>query len=164
MEEPVTPIEGYPGRVAAARMRAPDSQTLLLASVHAPVVKNYVFPTLEVTFHDLEARFGQERVVIGGDLNSARHADRVWPEGGHGPFWSSIDEGARAFVDCHFSRKRREVKTFFRAGTVNDFQDDHMFASRDIDARVMRCEVLGAIAARRWSDHAPVVMEIEFSP
>jgi len=88
----------YPGRVAIASSILGDLP-LLFASIHAPIIKNRVFPHLNNIFEEIESKENANSAVIGGDLNSARLAEKVWPGNGHGPFFERIDTGDR-WIDC----------------------------------------------------------------
>lgn len=69
---------GEPGRCVAARFGGrDDGAPLMFASLHAPTTPT-VFPGLERAVADLESRY-PERLIIGGDFNTARVADKRWP-------------------------------------------------------------------------------------
>jgi endonuclease/exonuclease/phosphatase family metal-dependent hydrolase len=91
-------IPRYPGRVAAAITHI-HGREIALASVHAPIIGGRVFPHLNFIFDELETALKNRATIIGGDLNSARLCEEVWPGYGHGPFFERIDRGP--FVDCH---------------------------------------------------------------
>ena len=148
----------YPGRVAVALAHVPSGKVFYVASIHAPIIKGRVFPHLSHIFDDIEAMFSEQPAIIGGDLNSARLAEEVWPEYGHGPFFERIDAGR--FFDCHRKFHSEEVQTIFRPGQIHPFQDDHLFVSADLADRVVACEVIHNDVTRKVSDHIPVVAEI----
>jgi endonuclease/exonuclease/phosphatase family metal-dependent hydrolase len=148
----------YPGRVAAASLSTGPWRGLHVASIHAPIIGGHVFPHLSHIFDDIEAAFANKPAVVGGDLNSARKAESVWPNSGHGPFFERMEAGE--LVDCHRKFHPEEVQTFFRLGTVNAFQEDHLFASKDVAEQVIECRVINNEITRRVSDHIPLVAEI----
>ena len=49
------PIDRYPGRVVAARTLRDSGEELRVASVHAPLIGNRVFPHLSITVVPLRA-------------------------------------------------------------------------------------------------------------
>jgi endonuclease/exonuclease/phosphatase family metal-dependent hydrolase len=155
-------LEEYPSRVAAARVQTSGGQSLCVASIHAPIIENRVFPHLDHIVDEIESVFSQGTFIVGGDLNSARLAEEVWPGYGHGPFFERIDAGR--FFDCHRKFHSEEIRTYFRSGQVHPFQDDHLFVSADLADRVVACEVIHNETTRRVSDHIPLVAEIDLVP
>lgn len=150
----------YPGRVAAASIVLNKNLSLFVASIHAPIINNRVFPHLAKIFVELESYHACNSVVVGGDLNSARLAEKVWPGNGHGPFFEQIDRGHR-WVDCCRKFHPIEIQTFFRANCFNPFQDDHIFVSCDLGNRVKVANVINNELTRRVSDHIPLVVEMD---
>lgn len=151
-------VPRYSTRVAAAIIRI-HARDLAVASIHAPVINNEVHPHLDFIFDDLEALFKDRSTIVGGDLNSARLCEEAWPGNGHGPFFERITSGP--FVDCHWKFHRKEIQTFFRKNLRWSFQDDHIFASPDIANRFTSCAVLDNKKTRRFSDHIPIVADID---
>ena len=147
----------YPGRIAGAHVDL-DGSSVALASVHAPIIENRVFPHLANIFDDIEAELGGDTFVVGGDLNSARLAETIWPKYGHGPFFDRVTNGV--FVDAHFTLNGEEVQTVFRPRARHRLQDDHLFVSRDLWPRLISCEAVDNPATRSLSDHIPLVLEI----
>jgi len=91
----------YPERVAAAQLESSSAEKVVVVSVHAPIIKNRVFPYLDQIFDEIESLVGDQAFIVGGDLNTARLAEKVWPEYGHGPFFERLAKCARAFVFLH---------------------------------------------------------------
>ena len=151
-------IERYPGRVAAAELKVSSSRRVAVVSVHAPIIKGRVFPYLAEIFDEIESVVGKRTFIVGGDLNSARLAEKVWPGYGHGPFFERLAKSV--FFDCHRKFHNIEQQTFFRNGGKHPFQDDHLFVSHDLADRVRSCDVLNNEVTRSVSDHIPVVAEI----
>ena len=153
-------VNAHPKRVATAFVRMGAGLEIRIASIHAPIIRNRVFPHLDDIFDELENRFAGHAAILGGDLNSARLAEKVWPGYGHGPFFERFENGP--FFDCHRKFNHQEVQTFFRKNQINPFQDDHLFVSRDLAEHVKSCKVLHNHETRRFSDHIPLVAEIDF--
>ena len=151
-------IEGYPGRVAAAQLEVSARRRVAAVSVHVPIIKGRVFPYLAEIFDEIESVVGKQTFIVGGDLNSARLAENVWPGYGHGPFFERLAESV--FFDCHRKFHDVEQQTFFRSGSKHPFQDDHLFVSHNLADRVGSCDVLNNEVTRSVSDHIPVVAEI----
>jgi len=153
-------MKGYTKRVAAAKVPFPGNQVLHIASVHAPIIKGRVFPHLDNIFNEIEDKFSKSTFVIGGDLNSARLAEEIWPGNGHGPFFKRIDQGR--FFDCCRKFHQEEIQTFFHKGQIHPVQDDHLFVSTDLAEKVMSCDVVNNRITRKVSDHIPLIAEIDF--
>lgn len=150
------PAQRHPTRVAAAVLRMPATEgEIRIASIHAPIINGRVFPYLSNIFDELETMFAGHTATLGGDLNSARLAESVWPGYGHGPFFERLGRGP--FVDCHRRFAPEEVQTFFRSDSVHPFQDDHLFVTPDLSARLVSCDVILNEVTRRVSDHIPLL-------
>jgi exonuclease III len=152
-------IEKYPNRVAAASLDLPGNRKVVAVSVHAPIINGRVFPFLEEIFGEIENRVCNKAFVVGGDLNTARLAEFVWPRHGHGHFFERLAKSI--FFDCHRKFHNIEQQTFFRNGCRYPFQDDHLFVSYDLANKVKLCEVLNNEFTRNLSDHIPLVAEVE---
>ncbi len=153
-------LSSYPRRVALASTMLDGDFPLFIASIHAPIINGRVFPHLNNIFTELESREYTFRAVVGGDLNSARLAEQVWPGNGHGPFFERIDSGD-PWVDCCRRFNTVELQTFFRDNSVHPFQDDHIFVSRDLSDRIKSCNVIDNCLTRRVSDHIPLIAELD---
>ena len=149
-----------PGRVAAALAQLSDGgEPFYVASVHAPIIGNRVFPHLDHIFDEIETAFSQGTFVVGGDLNSARLAEKVWPGYGHGPFFERLERGR--FFDCCRKFHSEEIQTIFRPRQIHPLQDDHLFVSAGLADRVLACEVIHNEITRKVSDHIPLAAEID---
>lgn len=152
-------LEKYPARCVGAVLKTSVGREICLFSVHAPIIRGRVFPHLAEIFGEIEEKACGRSFLIGGDLNSARLAERVWPGYGHGEFFRTIDEGR--FTDCRALFHPEEIQTFFRPGQKHPFQDDHIFCTNDLAGSVRSFSVENNETTRRLSDHVPVLAEIE---
>jgi endonuclease/exonuclease/phosphatase family metal-dependent hydrolase len=151
-------FQSHPSCVATASMIVRNAP-ILLASIHAPTQPS-VFPRLQDIFQNLETMEYANHAVVGGDLNSCRHAEKVWPKCGHETFWQRIDKGD-LWVDCCRKFHSDELQTFFREGTINKFQDDHIFVSRGLSECIRSCDPLDNPNVRSMSDHIPLIAELD---
>lgn len=149
----------YPGRVSVASFKIAAEQEIIAVSIHAPIVNGRVFPYLARIFDEIERIVSGRAFIVGGDLNTARLAEKVWPRHGHGPFFERI--GNSIFFDCHQNLHGREEQTIFRENSKYPFQDDHLFVSHDLASRVKSCYVLNGETVRGLSDHIPLVVDID---
>ena len=150
----------YQGRVVAADVTVNRERSLFAASIHAPIINGRVFPHLAKIFAELESTRDGHSAVIGGDLNSARLAETVWPGYGHGSFFERIDSGD-VWIDCCRRFHSMEIQTFFGKPGSHPFQDDHLFVSRDLAPHIRSCDVIKNELTRRVSDHIPLVTELD---
>lgn len=151
--------EEYPGRVSAALFKTAAEQEIMGMSVHAPIIDQRVFPYLDRIFDEIEKIVSGRTFIVGGDLSTARLAEKIWPRHGHGPFFERIANSI--FSDCHQNLHGREEQTFFRDNSKYPFQDDHLFVSHDLAGRVKSCYVLNNAVVRSLSDHISLVVEID---
>lgn len=147
----------YPNRVAGAVASLGNGRMLHLASIHAKSSPR-VFPELSNIVDEIKTAFVSKSAVVGGDLNSARLAEEVWPGYGHGDFFKHMDESE--FVDCCQKINGREIQTFFRNKAVHPFQDDHIFISKNLAEEIQKCDVIDTQVTRRVSDHIPMYIEL----
>jgi len=147
-----------PSQVAAL-VEHKQGKKIAVVSVHAPIIGGRVFPHLEEIFQGIETMVCEKTFIVGGDLNTARLAEKVWPKHGHGIFFEKLERSI--FFDCHHKFHEREEQTFFRKGSKYEFQDDHLFVSRDLADCVKSCHALNNEITRSVSDHIPIVAEIE---
>ncbi|MBA7641954.1 hypothetical protein ES703_49640 [subsurface metagenome] len=148
---------GYPGRVATAQLEC-SGVKINAASIHAPIIEGRVFPHLDRIFDEIEALMGAMTFIVGGDLNSARLAEKVWPGYGHGPFFVRLADSP--FFDCMMEFHDEEQQTYFRHDVTRPWQDDHLFVSHNLAEKVVSCEVLNNDITKRVSDHRPILAEI----
>ena len=151
----------YPKRVVAATIMF-NGWTLLIVSIHAPIINGRVFPHLNNIFAELESKQYGRSTIVGGDLNTARLAEKVWPKHGHGPFFERIDSG-NPWIDCCRQFHPEEIQTFFRDTCANPFQDDHIFISNDLSDCLKSCDVINNDITRNLSDHIPLIAELDLS-
>lgn len=156
---PITelPFQRYPERVVAAKIKLTE-QEIIAISIHAPIINQRVFPYLDKIFDEIEVLVGDHSFIVGGDLNTARLAEKVWPGHGHGQFFERISKGK--FFDCIQKFFVEEPQTVFRPNQKFPFQDDHIFVSHDLIGKVESCEILDNNITRALSDHVPVAIEL----
>jgi len=155
-------LSRYPGRTALASTMLDGNRAFFVASIHAPIINSRVFPHLKNIFAELESMEYTSSSVIGGDLNSARLCEKVWPGNGHGPFFERIDRGD-TWIDCCRRFNAEEIQTFFRDTCVHPFQDDHIFVSRNLSACIRSCNVMNNDLTRSVSDHIPLIAELDLA-
>jgi exonuclease III len=80
------------GAMVVARGSVPSLGPVSIASIHARLDRrdHRVIPALRLTFDALRTHLG-DRVIVGGDLNTARAAALAWPDNGHKEFWRDLE-------------------------------------------------------------------------
>lgn len=116
-------------------------------------------PHLDAIFQQLAEAMPTESMVVAGDFNSCRLADKVWPGYGHLDFFERVEESG--FVNCHWHLHKAEARTLWGRGNGHPFQDDHIFISKDLEPALRSCQVLGYEPLRGFSDHAPIEAELD---
>ena len=150
--------EKYVGRVVATQIEVSAGLKVVVMSVHAPIIKGRVFPYLDEIFDKIEYVVSDQTFVVGGDLNTARLAEKVWPGYGHGPFFERLAQSV--FFDCHRKFHVAEEQTYFRSDSKQPYQDDHLFVSCDLADRVVCCDPIKDETTLKVSDHIPLLVEI----
>lgn len=151
-------VERYGGRIVAAKLALPNSRILYVVSIHTPIIRRIVFPHLCEIFDEVESMVHGRSFVVGGDLNTARLVEHVWPGRCHGPFFARLEKSI--FFDCCRKFHEVEQQTYFRKNSKYSFQDNHLFVSKDLALDVLGCDVINNEATRRVTDHIPLFAEI----
>jgi endonuclease/exonuclease/phosphatase family metal-dependent hydrolase len=155
--KPVAYDQAEDGRAVVARVEI-DGDSWLVASVHARLVNGVVIPALTATVKNLfdTALPVEGRWIFGGDLNTCRLAETLWPGHGHGEFFDGLDRSRRA-VNVYWKVHQREESTYTHPRTRDATQADHIFVDPVTAERVTAASVWDD---RGLSDHKPLVIEI----
>lgn len=136
---------------------------VVVGSLHARIIENRTIPSLQKTMSAVAPFLKGRQFVIGGDLNTARAADAIWPGHGHLEFFEFLT--GRGLYDCYWEvNDRTETRSFWGDVSPHELQLDHLFVDLDtgMNGRVRSCQILDPADYRKLSDHSPVVAEIEF--
>jgi endonuclease/exonuclease/phosphatase family metal-dependent hydrolase len=139
------------GQVAIACVEQ-DEHFLWLVSIHAST-RDAVVPHLRAILSAVDRCFSGS-LILGGDFNSCRLADKWYPGYGHLEFFEELE---LRLTNCHHAIHGKEAQSFFADG-YPPFQNDHIFVSNDI--AVHGCEVLPHQPFKGLSDHVPVIAEV----
>jgi exonuclease III len=96
-------------------------------------------------------------ILCGGDFNSSRRLDLPGEPAVNAEFFDRL--AARGFVSLHRRFHDDDEQTFFRED-VQAHQLDHLYADAATAVRAVRCDVVPYADVGRWSDHAPLVVEL----
>jgi exonuclease III len=111
---------------------------------------------LDVLFYFLKGRLDRP-LVVGGDFNYSRLLDEPRPRGNN-EFFDRIQE--EGFVSLHRKFHAGDEQTFFDP-KKRLHQLDYLYADSSIAGRVTACYVVKYDKVRNFSDHAPLVAEID---
>lgn len=146
------------GPVAVAEL---DDGTIAV-SIHARIVQGRTIPALRKTMQSLMPRLENRRFFVGGDLNTARAAEVIWPGNEHLEFFESLT--GMGLYDCHWELNgNTEKQSFWGHVSPHALQLDHLFVdlATGRDGRVSRCQILDGPEISELSDHGPVVADID---
>jgi len=137
--------------IAAVELASEDGPTLV-ASVHVgpPNYRKH----LRILADELAAVVVGRRFVVGGDLNAARHIDKVY--GGRW-FTRYFEDLERAhFYDCHWRQHGKEIQSFWGRQAKNPYQCDHLFVDAATGLTSPICGIVDNPVLRDLSDHGPI--------
>jgi exonuclease III len=92
--------------------------------------------------------------VVGGDLNAARHVDKVYGGRWYTRYFDELIAGG--FHDCHWALNGREQQSFWGRQARNPYQCDHFFVDPGAADLVAECTVVDNPSVRSLSDHGPL--------
>jgi endonuclease/exonuclease/phosphatase family metal-dependent hydrolase len=98
-----------------------------------------------------------DRFIIGGDFNSGRIAESLWPGYGHGAFWDRLE--AAGFHSCPWSSTGEEVVTYRHPNGSFVGQADHILLDKTTATKGLRTTFVPSDGGD-LSDHQPLVVEI----
>lgn len=136
---------------------------IVVASIHARIVEGRTIPALQKTVRALAPYLENRRFAVGGDLNTARGADAIWPGHGHLEFFESLTGGG--LYDCYWElNEHTEKRSFWGDVSPHSLQLDHLFVdvSTGSKGRVRACQILDTPEIRELSDHGPIIADIDF--
>jgi len=128
--------------------------------------KGYSIPNLHRVLSDLtglmDGRIGGKRkIIMGGDLNASTQFDAVQTNRSHQILFERIADFG--LVDVHAASGNTDhVQTLRYARSPKPWQNDYLFVSKALAPRLTQYEVIDTPAIRKFSDHNPVVVEMEF--
>jgi endonuclease/exonuclease/phosphatase family metal-dependent hydrolase len=169
---PVPLIRSNPGAVVAGLIELPDEEPVVAVSLYGVFDDGYTVTSVHRALSDLTPLMDgklRHRVVVGGDLNCSSQLPPPMRARHRTVFehFTSLDlvdltgltAGSRPSLnDCPCEEQPcTHVHTFKRMGKV-PYQDDWLFASKRLAARVESVVVHNGLDSPAWnySDHAPI--------
>jgi len=172
---PKYPIKEYSfnnnffGAVTAAEIEISSDFKIIVISLYGLMEKIggvvYAIPNLHRILSDLtgilESIKTKHRVIIGGDLNASRQIDAQQTGDAHRVFFDRLKEfGLENCFDNYF---QDFVQTHRHSRSDKPWQNDYFFISKKLSKKLKNCEVLDNDEVRKFSDHNPVLIELDNS-
>jgi len=149
-------VRSHGSYVAAVTVTQVDS-LILFASAH---VGPGNYQKHRLTLADVIGQLvAGKRFVVGGDLNTARHWDKVYGGRQHTAFFEDL--AGRGFHDCHWMKNEKEVQSFWGHQAKEPYQCDHLVTDKSTSEFVVNCSVIDNQTIRELSDHGPIVVTLQ---
>jgi len=154
------------GAVTAAEVETREDFKLIIISLYGLMerISNvvYAIPNLHRIFSDLtgilESRDTRHRVVIGGDLNASEQIDAQQTGNSHKVFFDRLREFG--LVNCFDNHFDDHVQTHRHSRSDKPWQNDYFFISKKLEKYLSECVVVDDDEVRKYSDHNPVLIEL----
>lgn len=156
------------GSVTAAEVSLTQDFKLIVISVYGLMESilgvTYAVPNLHRIFSDLtgliEGRNTKHRLVIGGDLNASLQIDAQQVGNSHKVFFDRLREFQ--LVNCFDNYYKDFIQTHRHSRSKKPWQNDYFFISKKLEKNLVNCEVISNETVNKFSDHNPVVIELNF--
>lgn len=127
--------------------------------------KGYSIPNLHRVLSDLtgllDGRIGGKRkIIMGGDLNASTQFDPMQGNSSHRLLFERIADFGLVDIYGAFGNTDH-VQTLRYARSKQPWQNDYIFVSKALVPRLGKYEIVDTPAIRKFSDHNPVVLEVE---
>lgn len=157
---PTYPIEQFPlGHSFKGRLLVAKSGELTLANIHVPVVHGYSRFTLRKIFDLLKPHI-KSNSIIAGDLNFGKYFDH----GNNHQCENILNEimVENKIVSCYHLFNKNERQTFRPTRNPGaECMIDYTFVSRDLENKVLNCQVISSDVITKYSDHNPILTEMK---
>ncbi len=169
----------FPGAMAIARLSPCDAEPVTFVSMYGLIDDGYATTTVHSLLSDLKPLLDSTaggRLVIGGDLNCSTQLPPPYRRV-HRNLFDRFR--ANGLVDLtHYTRHERDpppgcpcseeppcghVQTHRHNRSDKPWQDDYLFASKELTERLSSLEVVDNVEPSPWefSDHCPLVATFE---
>lgn len=176
IESPKEFPNAYPGSLIGARVELPDGKKLHAFSLYGLFEKdiyskhNETSASLhrmlsDLTFILLHLQNKKQYIIIGGDFNNSIQFDELWkpkycPNACRIFFDRLKDFGFFSVCETFY---KEPVQTLRKSGSSVPWQNDHIFVSNNLRKHLRSCQVLDNEKVRSFSDHNPVMIELDLS-
>ncbi len=155
----------FKGAVTCGEIEISSELKLIVISLYGlfETVKgiSYAMTNLHRIFSDLtellEFADTRHRIIIGGDLNASTQIDGKYKT--HKVFFDRLREFG--LHNCFEDFYNDHVQTHRHNRSKKPWQNDYFFISNKLKPTLKNCVVLDTEEIRKYSDHNPVVIELE---
>lgn len=158
----------HDGAVVVGESTLTNGISLILISLYGLLEKvgttKYAITTLHRMFSDLTGILNNHtgdypNIILGGDLNASVQWDEYYGGEAHRILFERIADFG--LVNCFTPFYSDYIKTIRHPRSDKPWQTDYFFVSKQLKGNLKSCEVLDNDEIRMYSDHNPVVIELE---
>lgn len=157
------------GAVTASEIHISDEVNLIVISLYGlfEKINNVIYAT--PNFHRilsdltgiLQSRGTKNRVIIGGDFNVSVQIDldTSYPDNDNKLVFDRIENFG--LVNCYNNFYSDFVQTHRHSRSEKPWQNDYFFISKKLNNNLINCKVIDNDKVRVFSDHNPVIIELD---
>jgi exonuclease III len=157
----------YPGSsgLIVAEIKLSDSFTLTVVSInglidqegYATTTMHHILSDLTSTLHKTYGR----NVILGGDFNVSEQWDKKYKN--RDPMHKFVFDRLENFglINCTKKFFNAHVQTHSHSRSTFEWQNDYIFVSENMIDKVIDCKVINESEVKDFSDHFPVIIELE---
>ena len=159
----------YTGSLVLGEVKVTENLELTIISLYGLLEKvgntAYAITTLHRMLSDLTGVLnghigGKRNIILGGDLNASIQCDIYDGGKAHDLFFQRLENFN--LINCFSPYFNDFVQTHRHGRSDKPWQNDYLFISKRLAKNLKSCGVLDNEDVRKFSDHNPVVMTLEF--
>ena len=137
------------------------NQPITAISLYGKMIDGYSITTLHRSLSDLTHLFVQKDIrdwlLIGGDFNADLQFDKQQPGKSHELFFERLKDFG--LHDCLKKFHKERIQTLRHKESSFAWQNDYLFAGKELYDRCTSCEVIDDKNLYDISDHNPIIAE-----
>ncbi len=156
-------IKSHPESLVCAKLDL-DGKNIIAISLYGKIDHDgYAITTLHRSLSDLTPILSQRRntewLMIGGDFNADVLIDEQQNDNSHRIFFDRLKDFK--LHDCCKKFNPNRVATIRHARSNKPFENDRLFAGKQLYDRLVSCEVIDDPNLYELSDHNPIIAEFD---
>tara|TARA_Y100000994_G_scaffold247275_1_gene252303 strand:- start:3348 stop:4067 length:720 start_codon:yes stop_codon:yes gene_type:complete len=154
----------HPGALVPCELTI-GKQEIIAISLYGKIDKSgYATTTLHRSLSDLTPLLDGQRkktrwLIIGGDFNADPLIDKQQRNSAHHIFYERLKDFK--LYDCCKKFNTERVQTNRSSRSKQKWENDRLFAGKDLYDRLISCEVIDDSALYELSDHNPIIAEFD---